>query len=76
MYIYAYVYICICVYTHIYVHKYMYICIYAHTLMNCCLSWAKTSILQKLWRNLLSFGNFSKNLFMSVMCHPSDSLAQ
>lgn len=81
--------ICICTYTHICmlvrIHRHtctkkcMYIYIYTHTYtrMNYCLSWANTWILQKLWRNLLSFGNFSqiKYLLMSSVC-PSDSLAQ
>lgn len=56
MYIQVYVYICACILVLIYIH------------MSCCLSWAKTLILQKLWRNLLPFGNFGENLLISYTC--------
>lgn len=46
----------------------MYIGIDIYIHMNCCLSWAKTLILQKLWRNLLPFGNFGENLLISYTC--------
>lgn len=61
MYIQVYVYLCACIL--------IYICMH----MNCCLSWAKTFLLQKLWRNLLPFGNFGQNLLFSYICSVCNS---